>query len=501
MPDFTIEGNPAAIRARAATARSKGESFTSTGDALARVTTEGWTGRAADAFREAFDTEPERWRAAGDGFVVAAGALEAYADAVASAQKRAEWASAEYARGDQVSAESRAAWEADVARGRQEVADAASRGVLMTLTIIPFDDPGQAIRNGALSEYGAAKADLASAAQLCADGVRAGCAAAPAERNWFESGLKFVGGIFEGAGEAVWDLVTISPVGPVNMINDAWSLATGDLTPEELAAKYRMSLEAAGDMLQALKGDPVEFGKQLGKGLLDWDTWSDDPARAIGHLVPDAVAAVLTAGTGVVATRGVKGSADAIDALSDLSRLDNAADLNKLDALGDLNRVDLDSVPDWADGRPMPTSGAGADLYPDDLRRYGDLDRQQFYDRYWDPDRGSWNYPDADAGYPDGFDGPVAPNQLGEGDVIDRFGRPGGEYASPAGTPFPDRALPPSSIGAGYHQYEVLRPLPEGVTEGRIAPWFEQPGGGVQYKFDRSIEWYETNGYLRKIGD
>jgi hypothetical protein len=33
---------------------------------------------------------------------------------------------------------------------------------------------------------------------------------------------------------------------------------------------------------------------------LDWDTWADDPARAIGHLVPDAVAAVATAGTGAL---------------------------------------------------------------------------------------------------------------------------------------------------------------------------------------------------------
>ena len=34
----------------------------------------------------------------------------------------------------------------------------------------------------------------------------------------------------------------------------------------------------------------------------------------------------------------------------------------------------------------------------------------------------------------------------------------------------------------------MLKPLPEGVTEGTIAPWFEQPGGGIQYKFDHPIE-------------
>jgi hypothetical protein len=45
----------------------------------------------------------------------------------------------------------------------------------------------------------------------------------------------------------------------------------------------------------------------------------------------------------------------------------------------------------------------------------------------------------------------------------------------------------------------VLKPLPEGVTEGKIAPWFEQPGGGIQYKFDHPIEWYLDKGYLKDL--
>ena len=96
-----------------------------------------------------------------------------------------------------------------------------------------------------------------------------------------------------------------------------------------------------------LTTDPLGFGKELGKSLLDWDTWADDPARALGHLVPDAVVAVATAGTGALATRGAKGGIDALDALADLNRIDNLADLgkiDKLDDLGDLRR--LDNLPD-----------------------------------------------------------------------------------------------------------------------------------------------------------
>jgi hypothetical protein len=38
---------------------------------------------------------------------------------------------------------------------------------------------------------------------------------------------------------------------------------------------------------------PVE----LGQAMLDWDTWQANPARAVGHLVPDALAAIASAGT------------------------------------------------------------------------------------------------------------------------------------------------------------------------------------------------------------
>ena len=127
------------------------------------------------------------------------------------------------------------------------------------------------------------------------------------------------------------------PFSPVNLVIDSYKLATGDLTPEELMKKYELSAENAWTMAQGiytgLTTDPVGFGKELGKSLLDWDTWADDPARAIGHLVPDAVAAVATAGAGALATRGAKGGMDLLDGLSDLSKLDNLSDLNKLDNL------------------------------------------------------------------------------------------------------------------------------------------------------------------------
>ena len=348
MPDFEIEGNPANIRSKALTMEQKGQLFYDTGDALSKIDVSGWIGRAADEFREAHDLEPERWYKSGNGFKKAAAGLQTYAGALETAKSRAEAARKEYERGQQESESARTQYSSYMDQMRTYWSGGG------TDQAQPFVDWGDPIQQEALGELNAARADLETAAQVCAGEVKAGCADAPEEPNWLESGLKFVGGILEGAGEAVWDLLTMVPFSPVNMVIDSYKLATGDITPEELMKKYELSAENAWNMAQGiytgLTTDPIGFGKELGKSLLDWDTWADDPARAIGHLVPDAIAAVATAGTGALATRGAKGAIDIADGLSDISKLDNLADLNKLDNLddlGDLNKLDdLDNLND-----------------------------------------------------------------------------------------------------------------------------------------------------------
>jgi hypothetical protein len=51
------------------------------------------------------------------------------------------------------------------------------------------------------------------------------------------------------------------------------------------------------DVLTKAADNPVDLGTDVGKAVLDWDTWRKNPVRAVGHLVPDAVAAVASAGT------------------------------------------------------------------------------------------------------------------------------------------------------------------------------------------------------------
>ncbi|GAA5163781.1 glycohydrolase toxin TNT-related protein [Ornithinimicrobium tianjinense] len=158
--------------------------------------------------------------------------------------------------------------------------------------------------------------------------------------------------------------------------------------------------------------------------------------------------------------------------------------------------VDIDELPAWMQPKPVDRTGPDGHLYPDGFNPYGSLSEQEFYDTYVNAQGGGWRYPPDD-----GFAGPRMPSTLEPGDVIDRFGSPqGGYFAAPEGVPFDQRALPPSSINYSYGRYRVVRPL-DGVTEGEIAPWFEQPGGGLQYHFPepRDIQWYIDNGYLVEI--
>lgn len=101
--------------------------------------------------------------------------------------------------------------------------------------------------------------------------------------------------------------------------------------------------------------------------------------------------------------------------------------------------------------------------------------------------------------FPQGFSSPTdrEPVVLSPGQTIDRFGGPNGQFTSPAGTPYPDRALPASNLdGASYHQYEVIKPLP--VWQGGIAPQMGEPGGGVQHYLPVSVQALIEGGYLKE---
>jgi hypothetical protein len=96
-----------------------------------------------------------------------------------------------------------------------------------------------------------------------------------------------------------------------------------------------------------------------------------------------------------------------------------------------------------------------------------------------------------------GFVGKPTRTEIDPGTLIDRYGSELGRFASPRGTPFEARSLPPEAASAPLRTYEVLRPLP--ANSGSTAPWYGQPGRGTQFEFFQSIDELVRHGYLRRI--
>jgi hypothetical protein len=143
-------------------------------------------------------------------------------------------------------------------------------------------------------------------------------------------------------------------------------------------------------------------------------------------------------------------------------------------------------------------------LVPPGFDVHGGIGEQAWNEEYWPTgvtDRyGNRNltWPDPEE-HPEGFASATdrQPVVLEPGARIDRFGPGFGRFASPPGTSFPDRALPPESLNAGYHTYEVIRPLP--TWQGSIAPAMGQQGGGIQYYLPSPVVDLINAGYLREV--
>ena len=115
----------------------------------------------------------------------------------------------------------------------------------------------------------------------------------------------------------------------------------------------------------------------------------------------------------------------------------------------------------WGEYRPS------ADLY----NKYkGVYDNPKYYNQT----NGNINWPKDD-----GFvTGSRNLEKYPPGKILDRYGADSGSFLGANNDPYPNRALAPHSESAPYHRYQVIDEVE--VTTGKIAPWFDQPGGGTQ---------------------
>ena len=96
-----------------------------------------------------------------------------------------------------------------------------------------------------------------------------------------------------------------------------------------------------------------------------------------------------------------------------------------------------------------------------------------------------------------GFAGETTEVVLKPGTRLDRYGQDTGQFVSPEGTPLEMRSLPPGAEKRPYHIYEVVKEFK--ATSGEIAEWFGQPGKGIQYEFNQTIQELLDAGIIREV--
>ncbi|KAK2605941.1 hypothetical protein QQS21_003667 [Conoideocrella luteorostrata] len=147
---------------------------------------------------------------------------------------------------------------------------------------------------------------------------------------------------------------------------------------------------------------------------------------------------------------------------------------------------------------------------------FGGMQPGDFLAKYWNgtAEKGGWIYPPAN-----GF----AKNNKGVFDIhhqeaeidhyLDRFGPENGTFLGSIGTPYSKRAISPNNLNPrpnwpiqpdaniynNYNAYKVIESFK--VYKGRIAPWFEQKGAGLQYMLEAgdTVEKLVSAGKLRKL--
>ncbi len=98
----------------------------------------------------------------------------------------------------------------------------------------------------------------------------------------------------------------------------------------------------------------------------------------------------------------------------------------------------------------------------------------------------------------DGFGSIPESTFLMPGQIIDRYGGSGySRFFSPAGTPAWARSLPPQTMRQPLRSFQVIKPFE--VRAGSVAPWFNQPGGSLQYLSPVRLELLLKHSIIKEI--
>ena len=355
-PVFTIGGDPGGIATRAAVMMDRANEFAEIYSSLSTLEADGWTGRAANRFREKYKLQLQGWLDAQEAFSSASTAYSTYASTLQSAQSQCD--------------EIRSRWEQGrraVEQAQNNKADARSRaqaeGGIPMIDASCDEGPGRATMQGAEEDFQALVNEVNEAGNQLNSVLDTGISKLP-ERTWLNAISRTAGSFGLGVKDAVTDLFNLLFLGTPTLLNDFRRLITGGLTPEEFFLSYgEVPAEKLGAFCTALANNPKKFFKEVFFGLIDAETWSDDPGRALGRLAPDVALTIATAGAAASA-KGLKGAARAAyigrEVVLSVTHISDVSDLVRASRrlAGKLARIGSDAASGLANlGSHLPHSG------------------------------------------------------------------------------------------------------------------------------------------------
>jgi hypothetical protein len=178
-PNDLAPGDPGAVSALGDECGRYASCLELAGTGLQRIRTDGWTGKAADAFWERYHGEPKNWLVAADSFRTAAPSIADYASALVWAQSNAGDAIDTWNAGNLATAKARLDYTAQQ-RLHSHIA---------------FDDPGELSRAAARAILAEARRQLTQAGDEAAEALAAATEPAPQER-----------GFWDGVGDVITDM-------------------------------------------------------------------------------------------------------------------------------------------------------------------------------------------------------------------------------------------------------------------------------------------------------
>ena len=355
-PVFTIGGDPGGIATRAAVMMDRANEFAEIHSSLSSLKADGWTGRAANRFREKYKLQLKGWLDAQEAFSSASTAYSTYASTLQSAQSQCD--------------EIRSRWEQGrraVEQAQNNKADARSRaqaeGGIPMIDASCDEGPGRATMQGAEEDFQALVNEVNEAGNQLNSVLDEGISKLP-ERTWLDAVSRTAGSFGLGVKDAVTDLFNLLFLGTPTLLNDFRRLITGGLTPEEFLVSYSdVPAEKLESFFTELSNNPQKFFEDAFYSLIDGETWADDPGRAFGRLAPDIALTYATAGA-AAAAKGLKGAARAAfigrELVLSVTHISDVSDLVRASRrlAGRLARIGSDAASSLAGlGSHLPHSG------------------------------------------------------------------------------------------------------------------------------------------------